>query len=105
MDTKPVVSRIPDVMKSEQVQWTGPGPFAGHVLKTDVAPTVYVYAVDSPIQMQGSVDGVTWLPLRDADGQAIRLTQAGVYQMPCAPRMIRPASTGQIDVVILVRQA
>lgn len=40
--------------------------------------------------LEGSADGVTYVPLKDANGTAISLTAAGHFHLLGTPRFVRP---------------
>jgi len=85
----------------------------------DGAPIRYAGAADRTVQvfgtfggatigMQGSLDGINWAPLTDAQGNAIAMTAAGLEAITELVRFTRPVVTGgsgtSVTVMLLMRQ-
>lgn len=65
----------------------------------EVTPYTMMMQVDgtpdgATIAIHGSIDGVTYYPLDDAEGTAIGLTAAGLVSIGEAPYYIKPVLTG-----------
>ena len=98
---KPTVTRTAELEfpKGDHIAWVGACPFAGHNLKAFHAPTVAVITDPTePLTFEGSFDGQHWAVIRDKDGEAVRITKAGVYRLPVIAPWLRPCSRGTIEV-------
>jgi hypothetical protein len=68
-------------------------------------PTVVIKTdPESPVSFEGSLDGETFAPIRDKDGDLVRFTKAGVYRLPVSICFLRPVTLKPVAIQTFIQR-